>query len=43
MRDKQLYAKILWLKKPWYVEDVELSTSEGEVKVFIPTRWEKSL
>ena len=35
MRDRQLYAKILGLKKPWYVEDVDLSTSEGEVKVFI--------
>ena len=35
MRDKQLYAKILGLKKPWYVEDVELSISEGEVKVSI--------
>lgn len=35
MRDKQLYAKILGLKKPWSVEDIELSITEKEVKVFI--------
>lgn len=35
MRDKQLYSQILNIKKPWSVTDVELSTEEGQVKVFI--------
>ena len=43
MRDKQLYAKIPGLKKPWYVEGVELSTSEGGVKVLIQHDGNKSL
>lgn len=35
MRDKQLYSRILGIKKPWTVEDIELSITEKQVKVFI--------
>ncbi len=35
MRDKDLYAQILGIKKPWKVTDVELALSEGEVTVHI--------
>lgn len=33
MRDKELYAQILGIKRPWQVASVELSVSEGEVRV----------
>ena len=42
MRDKQLYSKILDIKKPWSVEDVELSVTEGHVKVFIQNSGKKA-
>jgi len=35
MRDKELYAQILGIRSPWQVVDVELSSDEGEVKVFV--------
>ena len=31
MRDKELYAEILGIGKPWYVEDVELRLESVEV------------
>jgi len=33
MQDKELYEKILGLKPPWYVEDVELQMAECKVTV----------
>jgi transposase len=33
MRDKELYAQILGIKRPWHVSGVELSLSEGEILV----------
>jgi transposase len=33
MRDKELYAEILGIRKPWFVEDVELRLKDGEVLV----------
>jgi transposase len=35
MRDKELYAHILGLQKPWQVSDVALSMERKEVKVFL--------
>ncbi len=35
MRDRQLYAEILGLKAPWFVERVELKLAEGEVQVHL--------
>ena len=33
MRDKELYARILSIKAPWRVVDVELNLEQGEVVV----------
>lgn len=33
MQDRQLYAEILGIKAPWFVEQVELKLAEGEVHV----------
>lgn len=35
MNDKDLYAQILGVESPWQVEDVELSLTSGEVKVYV--------
>ena len=35
MRDRELYGKILGIKEPWLVVDVELRLEEGEVRVFL--------
>jgi transposase len=35
MRDKQLYQQILGIESPWRVVDVELTTSDEEVRVYI--------
>jgi transposase len=35
MRDKQLYQQILGIESPWRVFDVELTTSDEEVRVYI--------
>ncbi len=35
MRDKELYARILGIEKPWTVSEVELSLADGEVNVHV--------
>jgi len=35
MRDRELYAQILGIQKPWEVSKVELSLKEGEVEVHV--------
>jgi transposase len=35
IQDRQLYAQILGITDPWYVERVELSLEQGEVHVFL--------
>src|SRR5438132_8228380 len=35
MRDKELYATILGITRPWRVTDVELKPEDQQVKVFI--------
>jgi len=35
MRDKEFYAQILGIHRPWRVADVELKLPTGEVQVFV--------
>jgi transposase len=35
MQDRQLYAQILGIASPWFVERVELKLQEGEVHVYL--------
>jgi transposase len=35
MQDRQLYAEILGIRAPWFVERVELKLTEGEVHVHL--------
>jgi transposase len=35
MQDRALYAEILGIKAPWFVEQVELKLAEGEVHVHL--------
>lgn len=35
MHDKQLYTQILGIRSPWRVADVQLSTTQGKVTVFV--------
>lgn len=35
MRDRDMYAKLLGVEKPWKVKDVELRLDKGEVEVFL--------
>lgn len=43
MRDQELYAKILGIEPPWYVDRVELELKDGRIDVFLQhapeTRW----
>ena len=38
MEDRQLYAQILGIQKPWEVTAVELRRSDGEVRVMVGWR-----
>jgi transposase len=35
MQDRQLYAEILGIRAPWFVEQLELKLTEGEVHVHL--------
>lgn len=35
MQDRDLYAKILGIERPWYVSDVMLRLKDGEVDIFL--------
>lgn len=35
MQDRELYAKILGIERPWYVSDVQLRLKDGEVDIFL--------
>lgn len=35
MQDRDLYAKIIGIERPWYVSEVELRLKDGEVDIFI--------
>lgn len=35
MRDKDLYSRILGIKSPWQVVDVELALGAGKVEVYV--------
>ena len=35
MQDRQLYAEILGIRAPWFVDRVELKLSDGEVHVHL--------
>ncbi len=35
MRDIDLYAQILGIDRPWYVEDVKLQTEAGRVDIWL--------
>ena len=41
MEDRQLYAQILGIKKPWQVTTVEFERDAGEVRVFVALRTAK--
>jgi hypothetical protein len=34
-KDRELYRRILGIGSPWFVENVELKLSEGEVHVYL--------
>ena len=33
MRDKELYARILGMTEPWFVEEVALKEESGEIRI----------
>ena len=35
MRDVDLYGQILGIKRPWFVDKVDLKTSEGRVDIWL--------
>jgi transposase len=35
MQDRELYARILGIERPWHVHEVQLRLSEGEVDIFL--------
>jgi transposase len=35
MRDVDLYGQILGIKSPWFVDKVDLKTSEGRVDIWL--------
>ena len=38
MQDRDLYAKLLGLEPPWEVVDVDISTEDHSVQVFVALR-----